>query len=46
VYVRTGENRDEYDGQRKDKGVVCPKAEKITKTEGALIKLYRDKETA
>jgi len=32
-----GENRDEYSGKRKDKGVVYPKAEGITKTDGALI---------
>jgi hypothetical protein len=26
-----GENRDEYRGKRKDKEVVCPKTEEITK---------------
>jgi hypothetical protein len=28
-----GENRDEYSGKRKDKGVVCPETEEITKTD-------------
>jgi hypothetical protein len=32
-----GENRDEYGGKRKDKGVVCPKTDTITKNDGALI---------
>jgi hypothetical protein len=32
-----GENRDEYRGKRKDKEVVCLKAEEITKTAGFLI---------
>jgi hypothetical protein len=32
-----GENRAEYGGKRKDKGVVCPKTERITKTAEALI---------
>jgi len=33
-------------GKRKDKGVVCPETEEITKTAGSLIYSYRDKETA
>jgi len=32
-----GENRAEYRGRRKDKGVVCPEMEGITKTNRSLI---------
>jgi len=32
-----GENRDKYSGKRKDKGVVYPETEEITKTDGSLI---------
>jgi hypothetical protein len=32
-----GENRDEYRGRRRDKGVVCPENEEIIKTDGSLI---------
>jgi hypothetical protein len=40
------ENRDNYSGQRKDKGVVCSEAKEITKTDGSLTYLYMDKEAA
>jgi hypothetical protein len=32
-----GENRVQYSGKRKDKGVASPKAERITKSNGVLI---------
>jgi hypothetical protein len=32
-----GESRDEYRGNRRDKGAVCPKTEEITKIDGSLI---------
>jgi len=32
-----GENREEHTGKRKDKEVVCPKTQGITKTDGSLI---------
>jgi hypothetical protein len=41
-----GENRAEYRGRRKDKGVVCLKSERSTKTDVILIQPYTDKEMA
>ena len=38
-----GENRDEYSGKRKDKGVVCPKTEKWPCPAGVCF-MIRDKE--
>jgi|MudIll2142460700_1097286.scaffolds.fasta_scaffold371504_1 hypothetical protein len=30
------ENRDEYSGNKKDEGIVCPETEESTTTEGFL----------